>query len=216
MCGNSLRQERSSDQTTGGGSNPTLPLQKTLRVRKLSAREANRLLERWHYLGSVRGIVHAWGHEEGCCVFTNCRSRLLESRFKTKGIVPIELARMVGCPNHVWAMSSLMKACVAELKKLGQYDIIVTYADPFAGHSGAVYRAANWDFDGFTVKDGHPLIFIDDKLVAPRTLYDCHGTQSISRLKEIYGSRLQTIAKPPKKRFVKYLTQKGKTYKGDS
>jgi len=31
-----------------------------------------------------------------------------------------------------------------------QVDALVSYADPSAGHSGTIYRAANWESDGHT------------------------------------------------------------------
>jgi hypothetical protein len=111
---------------------------------------------------------------------------------------------MVGAPGHKWAISSLMSRACREIKRLG-YKRIVTYADPYAGHDGMVYRAAGWAYDGESAKDGHPLFFIDDVLVSPRTLYDRHGTQSVAVIRAIYGDRLRIEPKPAKRRFVKEL-----------
>ena len=147
----------------------------------------------------------AYGHNEGCLVFCNLRSRKLEERLLKAGEKPIELGRMVGKPEHIWAMSSLMAACMAEVWKLG-YTYCVTYADPLAGHTGAVYKAANWKNNGQSSKDGHPVILIDGKNTPPRTLYDKHGSQSIPFLKAIYGPRMETMSKLPKPRF--YITPK--------
>lgn len=183
-------------------------LEKTLPIRKLSSREANDMLNSWHYLGGVRGIIFAYGHEEGCLVFTNCRSRIYEEKLRAKGIKVIELARMVGRNGHSWSMSSLTAAVVKEVKGAYDYDIIVTYSDPFAGHNGMVYEASGWIFDGVIGKDGHPLFLIDDRVVSPRTLYNRHGTQSVAKMVEIYGDRLQLKDKPLKKRFVKILNKR--------
>ena len=89
-----------------------------------------------------------------------------------------------------------------------KYDIIVTYSDPFAGHDGMVYSASGWIFDGMICKDGHPIFFIDGEMISPRTLYDRHGTQSVPKMKEIYGNRLELKAKPLKKRFIKIINKK--------
>lgn len=181
-------------------SNPTSPLQKTPWVRLLTSNEANIMLKQWHYLGEVKGILFSVGHAEGCCVFTNCRSRLYEGKYPGA----IELARMVGKPGHKWAMSSLMSQALREVKIRG-YKFCVTYADPFAGHNGMVYLAASWRDDGVVDKDGHPLFFIDGKRISPRTLYDRHGTQGIQEMKKIYGERLVLYPKPLKRRFIKIL-----------
>ena len=182
-------------------------LSKSPEIRKLASKYSNAMLNKWHYLGGVRGILFSYGHEEGCLVFTNCRSRLYEKKFKTHNIKSIELARMVAQDNHKWSMSSLTSLVIKEIKASYNYDLLVTYSDPFAGHDGMVYNASGWIFDSIICPDGHPLIFIDGKTISPRTLYDRHGTQSIPKMREIYGDRLETKKKPLKKRFIKILNK---------
>jgi len=183
-------------------------LEKSPKIRDLTIKETNTMLNEWHYLGEVRGVLYSFGHEEGCCVFSNCRSRVYEKNMKEKGIKVIELARMVGAPNHKWSMSSLMSLCVKNIKKLNKYDLIVTYSDPFAGHDGMTYKASGWLLDCIIEPDGHPLFFIDGKRISPRTLYDRHGTQSVPKMEEIYGNRLELKKKPRKKRFIKIINRK--------
>jgi hypothetical protein len=180
-------------------------LEKSPPVRLLTIKETNKMLNDWHYLGKVKGVLYSYGHEEGCCVFTNCRSRMFEQKNKRKNINVIELTRMVGKNKHKWSMSSLMSQCEKELKKLNKYDLIVTYSDPFAGHNGMTYKSANWIFDGFSTKE--KVYLIDGKRIARRTLYDRHGTQSIPKMKEIYGNRLEIKESGKKKRFIKILNK---------
>jgi len=183
-------------------------LLKTPIIKQLSIIETNEMLDKWHYLGKVKGVLFSFGHNEGCCVFTNCRSRIYEQKMNAKKIYVIELARMVGKPNHKWAMSSLMAECTKKIKQLFKYDLIVTYSDPFAGHDGMTYKASGWILDCIIKPDGHPLFFIDEKRISPRTLYDRHGTQSIKKMQEIYKNRLVLKEKPLKKRFIKILNKK--------
>jgi hypothetical protein len=166
--------------------------------RLLSVEETNHMLNAWHYLGEVRGILFSVGHDEGCCVFTNCRSRIYEK--KNPGVV--ELARMVGMPNHCWAMSSLMAQAVRECRKRA-YTRIITYADPWNGNTGKVYLAAGWTPSGTTSKD--TVYVLDGERIARRTLYDRHGTQSKLKMKDVYGERLQFEEAPPKPIFIKML-----------
>ena len=182
----------------GGGSIPTPSLHKTPFCRLLTAEESNKMLNDWHYLGEVQGILFSVGHEEGCCVFTNCRSRIYEK--KHPGVV--ELSRMVGAPNHKWAMSSLMAQAVRECRKRG-YKEIITYADPWNNNTGKVYLAAGWKAMGVTGAD--TVYLLDGERIARRTLYDRHGTQSKTKMKEIYGDRLQFEVAPPKPVFRKVL-----------
>lgn len=47
--------------------------------------------------------------------------------------------------------SFLLGACVRYFKKEDtRWLSLVTYADEREGHDGTIYRAANWEFDGFT------------------------------------------------------------------
>jgi len=181
-------------------------LEKSPSVRPLTIEETNKMLNDWHYLGAVKCTIHTFGHEEGCCVFTNCRSRMYEQKMLEKNIRVIELGRMVGKNNHRWSMSSLMSLCVKEIIKLNKYDLIVTYSDPFAGHDGMTYKAAGWLFDGESTKED--IYLIDGKRIARRTLYDRHGTQSIPKMKEIYGDRLVIKEGIEKKRFIKIINKK--------
>ncbi len=203
MGGDNLTVEYPPPQVGNGGSTPTSPLQHTPTVRLLTHSQANLMLDRWHYLGPVRGILMAYGHNEGCLVFTNCRSRVYEAA--NPGT--IELARMVGKPDHHWAMSSLMSVCFRFIRRQG-YKRIITYADPNAGHSGKVYLAANFTNDGWHSPGGHPEFYIDGKRISPRSLYDRHGTSSVGVMRNLYGGRLQTRTMVPKQRFVLVLQRK--------
>jgi hypothetical protein len=218
MCGDSSMAEQHINQCEDGGSNPTSPLHKSYKnsglkkspeVKSIDKKKANEMLNRWHYLGAVIGILFAYGHEEGVLVFTNCRSRVYEQKCRKRGIKVIELARMVGKDGHEWSMSSLTSKSIKKLKAETDYDLVVTYSDPFAGHDGMTYKASGWGFDGETSKE--KVFLIDKKRIARRTLYDRHGTQSVKVIKGIYKSRLEIKAGLKKKRFIKVLNKKTKT-----
>ena len=185
-------------QPRGSGESPTPGLHKTPWCVVISHHAANEMLAKWHYLGPVKGILFAVGHSEGCCVFTNCRSRIYEK--KNLGVV--ELARMVGAPGHQWAMSSLMSQAMRECRRRG-YKRAITYADPWNGNTGQVYLAAGWTRVGQSQKD--TVYILDGKRIARRTLYDKHGTQSKPILKGVYGERLRFEAALPKPIFVRDL-----------
>ena len=188
--------ERLANQSADGGSIPTPSLHNQLEFLGLS----KSLLKtpRCRILGGVTGILFAVGHVEGCCVFSNCRSRNYEKTHP--GVV--ELGRMVGMPNHSWAMSSLMAQAVRECKKR-RYAEIITYADPWNGNTGQVYLAAGWACVGSTGAD--TVYMLDGERISRRTMYDRHGTQSRAVMKKIYGERLQFEVAPPKNIFKKLL-----------
>jgi len=121
----------------------TSGLKKSPPVQFIDKYFANKMLDDWHYLGGkTRGVLHAIGHDEGCLIFGNCTSRYFQKRYRDRDKKVIELIRMVGVPEHKWAMSSLMSQSIKLLKTLDLYDVVVTYSDPLAGHGGMVYSAS--------------------------------------------------------------------------
>lgn len=95
------------------------------------------LLEARHYLGPAnRGF--AWDDEHGVMVFTNPNSRHLPQQ------TWMELVRwcIVGGDNagsQQWA--AFVRYARRELPDITTF---VSYSDPSAGHTGALYRACNW------------------------------------------------------------------------
>lgn len=180
-------------------------LQKSPPVRELPLAFANIMLKMWHYLGPVKTNTIAFGHHEGVCLFGVPRSRKLHQRATACGVRLIELCRMVGKPDHVWAMSSLMSLAIRELKRRKLWDAVITYADPEVGHNGNTYRAANWIDWG--VGDSGPGFLLDGKRIQSKTLFSKHGTQAKEALKQIYGERIVYCRAPGKQRFLLWLTK---------
>lgn len=175
-------------------------------VRLLSKPEWTKMLDEWHYLGSkCAGGAIAYGHDEGCCVFAYPRSNGVTKWFP--GLKVTELARMVGKPNHDWAMSSLMAASLCEMRKRG-YDVVITYADPLAGHDGAVYRASNWTPLGLSSTE--PVWHLDGVRVSRKNMYNIHGHCKPTVFREMFGDRFQVSKGVPKPRFLMGLTRDGR------
>lgn len=64
----------------------------------------------------------------------------------------LSLSRMVllpECPKN--AASYFLSRCVKSLKQDKRWKALVTYADTWQGHTGTIYRAANWTYDGETL-----------------------------------------------------------------
>lgn len=106
-------------------------------VEIVSIQEANVALARSHYLGPVRRGV-ALRDSHGVVVLANPSSRRLpHGRW-------VELVRwcLDGTPN---AGSSQWSAVAAWLRlHRPAITTVVSYSDPSAGHTGALYRACNW------------------------------------------------------------------------
>ena len=92
-----------------------------------------------HYLGAARRGI-AWSDEYGVIVLANPSSRHLpHDRW-------LELIRwcLTGQPN---GGSRQWKAVVRYLKReRPEITTVVSYSDPSAGHTGALYKACNWQW----------------------------------------------------------------------
>jgi hypothetical protein len=63
----------------------------------------------------------------------------------------LALSRLVILPGQPQNAATLLLARSIQLiAKSGRWDCLVTYADTWQGHTGAIYRASNWEYMGLT------------------------------------------------------------------
>jgi hypothetical protein len=66
----------------------------------------------------------------------------------------LELRRLVLLDQCEFNTESFVIAsCLRYLKKHTNYKVVISYADPYHGHSGVVYRASNFEYLGCTASD---------------------------------------------------------------
>lgn len=122
-------------------------------------RDAQRLVEGHHYSrgGSntavyVHGLYHrATGVLAGIAWWLPPTRVACESVNAAEWTRVLSLTRLVildGCPTN--ACSFLLSRSVGLIKKDRRFVSLVTYADEGQGHTGAIYRAANWTYAGRT------------------------------------------------------------------
>lgn len=46
--------------------------------------------------------------------------------------------------------SFLLGRSIRKIKQIGRYEYLVTYADEWRGHTGKIYRATNWHYEGLS------------------------------------------------------------------
>lgn len=105
----------------------------------LSALTDNEILTQWHYLGPIRrGFVYR--DEFGVVVLANPSSRRLPSD------TWLELVRwcLFGGKNGGSQQWSRLKRYLLETRP--DVTTVVSYSDPSVGHTGALYRACNWQW----------------------------------------------------------------------
>lgn len=125
---------------------------------------------------------------------------------------------ILGWQGKVWELSRLwapdghernlltqaISAAVAAIKSLEHPDALVSYADPNAGHSGGVYRAASWIYHG---KSEEVRTYQDSlgQTVARRAFHS--GNKGMTK-KQIEALGYTEIRLPGKERFVKPISRR--------
>ena len=92
--------------------------------------------------GALMGVAHWMPPARGVCVHFGRSDIMNLSRLVVHPDVPKNGA------------SFLLGACMRHIKKSGKAGMLVPYADQAEGHTGAIYRAPNWQYDGRTKPAG--------------------------------------------------------------
>lgn len=120
--------------------------------------------------------------------------------------------------SHVFELTRLWIADItpknAESFLIGQslkllppeIDILVSYAEINAGHTGTIYQATNWLYTGMS--DRHAIWLLDGEETGKhqRHLFDQYG--GVNGAKEHFGERLQKAERPRKHRYVMFRGNK--------
>ena len=117
-------------------------------------------IEKYHYSNSVNGckVSMAFALYEGDeivgAVLFGSLSTTAWKRYGEKESDVVELRRLVcldKCPKNT--ESWLIAKCLNILKRQTAYKTCVSYSDPYYGHIGTIYQAANWNYEGQTSPD---------------------------------------------------------------
>lgn len=202
-CGCSSVVERPLDQMKDDGSTPIRPLhfdaswRAACRVEVCKREDINSFIQQ-HYIGRWPGVVvlilglRHNGRLRGGIVFA-LPPRETAKRY---GGVTWELARLWiedGVPTN--AESWLIAQAVRHIRKTRpEVQTLVSYADPSVGHTGQVYKAANWIADGRT----------DDERKTPRFDYaDAATGKKYSRRGHVpEGVTIKRVPRISKHRFL--------------
>lgn len=151
------------DQPPEGGSTPTLPLQLNKRdwtVANCSQEVATALIEQWHYAKGVAKqavAVHAlypaswhWYHAAEGVAWWMPPTKAAAQFFagdKWEGV--LACSRLVVVPDVPKnAASFLLSHSGRQIDR--RWHTLISYADAWRGHTGAIYRAAGWQYAGQT------------------------------------------------------------------
>jgi len=97
------------------------------------------------------------------------------------------------------AESRVLGIVVRLCRKRGNVRALLTYADPAAGHTGTIYRAAGWRYLGRS-QPGRYVDLGDGRPRHPRSVYSAHGTNSPWRLR-VNGLSARSVRVEGKHRY---------------
>jgi hypothetical protein len=181
-------------QLTFPGSRPPLYYSGPLSVREADRVEVDWMIQR-HYLGKWPGVTVATlalcRDEEpvGVIVF----SFPPPETFVRYGGLTWELGRLWVADSEPRNTESWFIARAVRYVKRHHRDVraLVSYADPSVGHSGTIYRAANWIEDGRT----------DEERLTPRYDYEANGRRFSRRSHVPEGMNADRVPRVSKHRF---------------
>lgn len=161
----------------------------------------------YHYLGTVRnGLNICFYHEDmliGVCVISSCVRSETPRRHGLSPKESRELVRFCIHPNYQkknlasWMLSKSIK-CLKRLNK--KYKRIYSFADPTFGHTGTIYKASNWIFDGES--DGS-YYYIDSNgwVTHKKSLYNMAVKMGVSESQYAKSHSYKKVRTLPKFRF---------------
>jgi hypothetical protein len=170
---------------------------------------------RWHYTGKLPMDGHAkmvrfgaWeaGRFVGAVVFTPGLAANLHSRFDLDRTEVAELAR-VALDEHEHPTSTIVAAAVRLLRRANPgLRLLISFADPAAGHTGVLYQAMNWIYTGQS--GGSSEVYYRGRWWSDRQLSDYGtgfngaGRDAPSRLTPDEKATLPRRDRPGKHRYV--------------
>jgi len=162
-----------------------------------------------HYLKSMPGVVRDCfaveldGELLGGVVFTagaRHAHRLLQGA--TPQIV-VPLARLwLADELPANSESRVLGVVLRHLARGGRYKLVLSYADPAAGHVGTIYQASGWTYMGTTEPERY--FVLDGKRIHPRSASERFGSNSVAHLRRT-GLAIVAHKSPPKHRYAYVL-----------
>lgn len=127
---------------------------------------------------------------------------------------------ILGCTGNVWELARLwapdgheknlltraISAAVGVINSLERPDVLVSYADPNAGHHGGIYKAASWISHGRS-EEVRTYRHADGRTAARRSF---HSGKTGMRKCQIEALGWKELKLPGKERFVRPLSSMAK------
>lgn len=213
----------SSMRSSSNGRTPLAPTNEVMRVRipadrsilhaltveQVPAREVSTLIAERHYLHSMPGVVRRCfavrlGEETvGACVFT---AGARHAHHLLAGARPRDVATL----SRFWMADGLppnnesrvLAMILRNLRREFAFRLIVSFADPAAGHVGTIYQAAGFLYLGTTEPERY--FELDGIRIHPRSASERYGSNSVAHMRRT-GLAIVARRSPPKHRYAYVL-----------
>lgn len=189
---------------------------KSLRVVRVAPRTIRQTIEDLHYIHSMPSVTRV-------CFAVYLDDRLVGAAVFTQGARNSHHLLQGASPRHVLTLarfwmadglpanneSRVLGIMLRDLARDGHYKLVVSFADPVAGHTGIVYRASSWLFWGTT--EPERALVIDGTVTHPRTASERYGSNSVAHLRRT-GLTVVVKRTLPKFRYL-YLLDRSWTWR---
>jgi hypothetical protein len=186
---------------------PSRSIVKALRVQPVRASVVSELVRQQHYLHSMPAApracfaVYLDAELVGAMVFTSgprLGFRLVGGGYPQQAATLARLWLSDVLPAN--SESRVIGVVLRHLRRHTPWKILLSYADPMAGHVGTIYQATGWLYLGQTAPSSY-LDLGDGRLQHPRSVSNRLGSNSVRHLRNT-GIRASRQAQPGKFRYV--------------
>lgn len=180
-------------------------------IRELSGlelKQAKSNVKTWHYAHLIPSGKSHWLAFEAAIIVWSIPANCNIGAF------------LLGAPCNVWELSRLwapnaheknlltraISAAVKWIIVAENPDILVSYADPNAGHHGGIYRAASWIYQGQS-EESRNYESESGQRIARRAF---HSGRNAMTKPQIEAAGYREVKSPGKHRYVKPITKKAR------
>ncbi len=181
----------------------------SLTVERVLPSEVCDLIAERHYLHAMPGVVRRCyavrldGELVGACVFTagarHAHHLLAGSRpGDVATLARFWMADDLPSNNESRALSLILR----DIRREGAWKLLVSFADPAAGHVGTIYQASGWTYLGTSEPERY--FELDGRRIHPRSASTRFGSNSVAHLRRT-GLAVVARTSPPKHRYAYVL-----------
>lgn len=183
----------------------------SLHISRCQLKDIKKFIEDNHYSHSIFGLtgrlfyrVDLQGDLVGAALFGAPAGVGVAKKYDPHGRGLLELRRFVldnSLPRN--AESRVLGVILRDIRKQGDCSIVLSYADPSAGHKGTIYKAVGFTFRGVTNRRHH--IMWKGKKYPDRNIHQVHFPYHLELRKALLDGTATYVEVPGKFIYTKEL-----------